>query len=222
MEKQQIIDKLREKGVQDINPNAHWRQLEKQLNDLETGEQKPDSPSVPFAQLPPESILNETLASLGKTLESVNDRLSKLEGKQSLEYRDGASEADIENAKVTRKNIDPRIVAIVDESLGQDFGIEVEPFEDRPGFLFTVIVPQRLSDNRPDSRPMKDKETGLYKKDQNGLTVYEEYFPEDKRSRAIGSMQSYDAIKDHCDKVRSYLVSYYMKIKKPLPAFNVR
>lgn len=212
MTKEEIIKQLREKGIE-FNPNAQVATLEKLLNTVV--EQKQETPKEEN-----QSIVG-VLESITKTLSNLDNRLGKLEGKQSTEYRSDAKDVDIEKAAKTKKDIDQRIVQIVEESLGTDFGIEVEQFSDRPGFLFSVIVPQRLSDLTEDSRPIKDEE-GQNKKDSNDNVLYETYFPEDKRSRAIGSMQSYDAIKDHCDRVRSYIVSYYQKAKQPLPEFKLK
>lgn len=213
--KRQIIEDLRAKGVE-FNPGAPREELEALLD---AGKEEPEKVSEDTTQ--GEQIL-AVVQNMSKALGSFNRRLDRLEGKQSLEYRDEARDEDIEKADETKDNVDPRIVAIVEESLGTDFGIEIEQNKDAPGFLFTLIVPQRLSDNTMDSRPMIDKETGGYKKDENKNIIYEQYFPQDRRSRQIGSMQSYEAIKEHCDRVRAYIVSYYQKMKQPLPEFRVK
>ena len=208
MSKEDIIAKLREEGVE-FNPNATVASLEKLLKEGPVKkEEKVDK-------------TNDVLSKMMQTLSNIDSRISKLEGKESQSYRTETKSADVEKASETKKNLDPRIVSIVEESLGTDFGIALEPFEDKPGFLFTVIVPQRLSDNVKDTRPRKDEE-GKYVTDQDGNRLFEEYFPEDRRSRAIGSTQSYDAVREHCDRVRSYIVGYYAKMKQPLPEFKVK
>lgn len=229
MKKEEIIAKLREKGI-DFNPNARIATLEALLNgvvsvnneDKTLIEDKPeDAVNNVEEKTNQTGALLETLREITQTLGSIEGRLTKLEGKPSQEYRLEAKQEDIDKASESKKEIDSRIVQIVEESLGVDFGIELQPFEDKPGFLFTVIVPERLSDNDKDSRPIMD-ETGQYKKDTLGNILYENYVPEDKRSRAIGSSQSYDAIREHCDRVRSYIVASYQKLKKPLPEFKVK
>lgn len=208
MTKEEIIQKLRDKGVE-FNPNATVASLEKLLKE------------EPKKEETKEDKTNDVLTKIMQTLGNIDNRISALEGKESQSYRTETKKVDVEKASETKKNLDPRLVSIVEESLGTDFGIELEPFEDKPGFLFTVIVPQRLSDNVKDTRPKKDAE-GNFMTDKAGNRLYEEYFPEDRRSRAIGSTQSYDAIREHCDRVRSYIVSYYAKTKQPLPEFKVK
>lgn len=212
--KQKVIAQLREKGI-DFNPNSQLKTLEALLTPGET-------PEEPKKEEEQKSAVNDVLASITKTLSAIDGRLAKLENKQSSEYRSDAKTEDIDKASEMKKDLDPRIVQIVEESLGTDFGIEITQFKDTPGFLFTVIVPQRLSDIPMDSRPVVDPVSKLYKKDEFGNTVFETYYPEDRRSKVIGSMQSFDVIRKHCDTVRSYIVSYYEKTKKPLPEFKIK
>lgn len=222
-----VIEELRKLNIE-FNPSSQIKTLKGLLKEAKSGISKENNDDVE-ENVEEEVIkndnstkLNETLSALTSLIGSMEARLAKLEGGESKQYRTEAKKEDIEKASEMKKDIDPRIVKIVEESLGTDFGIEVKPFADRPGFQFTLIVPQRLSDNVSDSRPLLDESTGLYKKDGNGNTVFEPYFPEDRRSRVIGSMQSFDAIKDHCDKVRSYIVSYYQKTRQPLPEFKLK
>lgn len=135
-------------------------------------------------------------------------------------FKEEANIEDIEKANVSKEGIDSKIVDIVEESLGVDFGIEVVPNKDKPGFMFTIVVPQRLSPTTLDQRPVVD-ENGEYVM-KNDTIVYEDYYPADKRSKNITSAQSYDAIRDHVDQVRANIVLYYQKLKQPLPEFKVR
>jgi len=167
------------------------------------------------------SNVEETLGAIMTTLQNFNRRLDNIENKGANEFRYEVKKEDIEKAKSGREGIDPRIVKIVDEILGEDFRIDIDAHKDKPGFLFTLVVPQRLSELKPQSRPVKD-EKGEYKKDDKGNVIEEDYFPDDKRSRAISSTQSYDAIKEHCSRVRSNIVSYYQKVRKPIPEFKLR
>lgn len=212
----EIIEQLREKKIE-FNPSAPKADLEALLA---TG--GPVSPLVKEENTNNEQLM-AALNGISSMLGKLDSRILNLEGKgsQSKEFQTGAKSEDVEAAERMKESVDPRITAIVEESLGTDFGIEIEPNKDAPGFLFTVVVPQRLSDNVMDSRPVLD-EKGGYKKDENKNVIYEQYFPMDRRSRQIGSMQSYEVIKEHCDRIRGYIVSYYQKTKQPLPEFKVR
>lgn len=226
MTKEETIAELRKRGIE-FNPNSQPQTLEKLLaaavgEPEQTGQLdlEPKQNSVEPAQQA--NPLMNVLEGVMKSLEVLNSRLDKLEGKQSQAFKTDVKEEDVKRADESKIGLDPKIIAIVEETLGTDFRIAVDTYPDKPGYLFTVIVPERLSDVHQDSRPVKDPVTGQYKKDDNGNNVMEQYFPEDRRSRAIGSMASYEVIRDHCDKVRSYIVAYYQKIKSPLPEFKVK
>ena len=224
-DKEEIIKQLREKGV-GFNPNSRIETLKKLLDD--TANVPPVEPleiTKEESRLKPEEghgQLVEMLSGIAKSIGAMESRVAKLEGKPSVEYRLDAKEADITKAQETKKDLDPRIVQIVEESLGTDFAIEIQPFEDKPGFLFRLVVPERLSDRKPDSRPVMNPSGEGYLKDKVGNIVQEMYIPEDRRSIAIGSMQSYTAIREHCDRVREYIVAYYQKTRQPLPEFKVK
>ena len=156
---------------------------------------------------------------------ALSKRVKTIETGGAEDFKEGAKAEDIERRRADRDNIDPRIVKIVDEMLGEDFGIEVKPDGDRPGFLFTLVVPQRLSSLEVKQRPKRvSDESGPkgYAKGPDGEVIMEEYFPEDRRSRTISSLQSYDAIRKHCELVRSNIVAYHQKVNKPLPEFKVK
>ena len=172
----------------------------------------------------PEKGIEQMFGKIMGALEGINSRVTQLEvkaGGKDNSFKKGVKEEDIESADVTRKGVDERISSIVDEILGEDFGIKIEPRQDQPGFLFTVLVPKRLSDIQVSTRPVKGPD-GRYMKDEFGNNIEEEYWPGDERSRAISSYQSFDAIKDQCEKVRSYIVSYYQKLSRPIPEFKLR
>lgn len=162
------------------------------------------------------------LKNLTNAVSGINKRLNKIETGGANEFKEAARPEDIARAGETRRGVDQRVLDIVDKTLGEDFGVEMGTFPDRPGFLFTLIVPQRLSDSQVSERPVKDPETGGYAKDKYGNTVTESYFPQDRRSRALSSEQSFDAVKEHCERVRSYIVAYYTKMSKPLPEFKLK
>lgn len=178
---------------------------------------KPEEPKSEMSQL---LGMMQTVVS---KVDSMDSRLKKVEGPTGSEFKNNSKPEDIEFANNTKSKVDDRVISIVEETLGVDFGIDLETFEDKPGFLFTVIVPQRLSDMPPSTRPVVDLESGKYKVQSDGKTpVLEDYIPQDRRSRAIGSSQSYEAIREHCNRVRSYIVSYYTKASKPVPEFKLK
>lgn len=212
MSKEEIIAKLSELGVA-FNPQANKGSLEKLLADSSKGETKPTSNK--------EDTILEILQGLKSSFVSLEGRIATLEGAPTQAFKEKAESKDVEAASISKEKVDPKIAAIVEEILGTDFKIEIQGYEDRPGFLFTVIVPQRLSDTPKSQRP-KIGENGEYLKDSFGNVVLEEYFPEDRRSRPLGSADSYTAIREHCEKVRGYIVNYYQKLNKPIPEFKYK
>lgn len=168
--------------------------------------------------------ISEGMQSMRGDINAVSNRLSKIEKGDADDFKIAAKSEDVAAANEMRRKVDPRICTIVDELLGEDFGIAVDGFPDRPGYLFTLIVPNRLSDNVRDKRPKLDPKggPGAYVKDSMGEVVLEDYIPEDRRSRSIGSAENFDAIRKHCELVRSYIVSSFQKMSKPLPEFKVK
>lgn len=167
------------------------------------------------------------LGDLNTKIDTMESRLDKIETGGANDFKKEAKPEDIESANSVRTGIDPKISNIVDEMLGVDFGATVKPLGDRPGFRFSVIVPERLSDNVVDKRPKakldaEGNKTTEYEKDLSGNTIFEEYKPEDRRSVILSSSDSYDAIIKHCDRVRGYIVGYFQKVQKPLPEFRVK
>jgi len=160
--------------------------------------------------------------------ESFEDRMVELERKIKM-YETGiderfkyeAKEEDIKKAQVERKNVDPRIIKIVDSILGEDFSVRVCPNKDNPGIRLDIIVPPRLSLLEKRTRPVLN-EDGTYKKDENGNVVMEEYQPEDVRSKMLSTVDSFDEIRKHCERIRANIVATYQKLKKPLPEFKLR
>jgi hypothetical protein len=173
------------------------------------------------------SSLSDSLGTLNSKIEKLENKVDDIENKGANSFKREPKLEDVVVAQENRKGLDPKISQIVDEMLGVDFGAEVKPLGDRPGFRFSIIVPSRLSDNVADKRPVMEldadgNKTGNYLKDSAGNVVFENYIPEDRRSRILSSSDSYDAIKGHCEKVRGYIVSYFQKTSKPLPEFKVR
>ena len=226
MTRKEIIAFLKSKNVE-FNPTLRLAELQA-LYSTHSGETPNETVQVTGTDVKaePKSDTEKLLEMMGtvvKQVSTLESRLQKIEGPTGNEFKSNARREDVESASAQKENIDDRLVKIVEETLGIDFGIEMQTFPDRPGFLFTVIVPTRLSDVPPSTRPVIDPETGKYKVQVDGKTpVLEDYIPQDRRSKAIGSAQSYEAIRDHCNKVRSYLVSYYTKVSKPMPELKLK
>lgn len=233
MKRPEIIKYLKDKGV-DFNPTLKLADLESLYAIHSTGDQSVGGTNNPPAPIEGKTTgetsteksdtakMLEMLGGITQKLGTMEERLKKVEGPDANAFKTGATSVDIDSAASQKASIDPKVVAIVEEVLGIDFGVELESFTDKPGLLFTVIVPHRLSDMPPSTRPVLDID-GKYKVQTDGKTpVLEDYIPQDRRSRAIGSTQSYEAIREHCTRVRSYLVSYYQKMSKPLPEFKIK
>lgn len=217
MEKKEVIQKLTDLGVS-FNPGATVKTLTALLEKHSEGEV--NSPEAqPAVASQPVDATYDLLKKIADGVSVLSDRVAKLEGTSTNEHMRSAKSEDIASASEKNSKLDPRIVKIVEETLGSDFVAELDAYEDRPGYLFTVIVPTRLSDFKKDHRPVLD-ENGEYKKDARGSVVTEEYTPEDRRSRSLGSADSFAAITEHCTRVRSNIVDYYQKLSKPAPEFK--
>lgn len=197
---------------------------EHKLKMKEGRERKMKEKEVVIKTTPKEIDENRILKAIGAVLEKQNGideaisilqkKMRKYETGVDDSFKDEATEEDIEIGKVSRNDIDPRIVKIVDNILGEDFSIKINMEDDRPGFRLDIIVPPRLSLLGEDRRPTKQL--------KEGKTVWEVYQPEDIRSRQIASMDSFDVIKTHCDRVRANIVATYQKLKRPLPEFKLK
>lgn len=223
MKRPELVEALKAKGIE-FNPTAKVADLEALYKQSEGTASTPTAPAEVVKEKP-QTDTEKMLAMMGgivNKIDNIDNRLKKVEGPDSNAFKTGAKSEDIDSAASQKASIDPKVVAIVEEVLGVDFGVELESFTDKPGLLFTVIVPHRLSDMPPSTRPVLDVD-GKYKVQPDGKTpILEDYIPQDRRSRAIGSTQSYEAIREHCTRVRSYLVSYYQKMSKPLPEFRIK
>lgn len=168
------------------------------------------------------------LEDLGGQVADIGQRVHDLETGGVDQFKREARPEDIASAESSRQGVDPKIVGIVNEMLGEDFGIEVRSLdkENRPGFRLTIIVPPRLSDATPVRRPIYELDengnpTQKYAKDEFGNVLYEEYLPDDRRSRILSSSESYDSVRQHCERVRGYIVAHFQRNNKPLPEFRV-
>lgn len=229
MTRKEIIEFLKSKKIE-FNPTLRLAELE-ELYKKHAGEGGGNPPGEDVTETPEEkpqprsemSVLLGMMETVVKKIDSLDSRVKKVEGPTGSEFKNNTKAEDVEFANTTKSKVDDRVIKIVEETLGIDFGVDLETFEDKPGFLFTVIVPQRLSDMPSSTRPVIDEVTGKYKVQSDGKTpILEDYIPQDRRSRAIGSAQSYESIREHCNRVRSYIVSYYTKASKPIPEFKIK
>lgn len=190
------------------------------------GKKKEETPKAevdtPETESDTSTQILDLLKGISSNMEDLDKRITRIETGGENDFQMDPNPDDVAAADVTREGIDdPRIVKIVNEVLGTDFGIELEGYEDKPGYLFTVLVPERLSEVEKRRRPVKN-EKHEYITDDNGNRKMEEYFPGDRRSRAVNSTQSYDVIRDHCLKVRSNIVAVHQKNKSPIPEFKLK
>lgn len=214
----ELVAQLQELGINDINPNATKAQLQEMLSKASSGQQT--------NQPTPSSDIEKIMAAingLATTIKSVSDDVQRMKDGGKNDFMNEMKADDVKKADESKKNVHPKVVEIVEQTLGVDFGIEVLPNLNSPGFNFTIMVPKRLSPIPDSTRPILDNEIGGYKKDPKTQMVIEEvYWPGDRRSRAVGSTDSFDLIRDHCNKVRAHIVTYYEKLKKPLPEFKLK
>lgn len=236
-ERMQLVKKLQAMGV-DVNPNAATKTLVKKLQEAELSTSgqpvggpvgnQPTDPIVPpvLQESEPNSDMQKLLnmmSTVVKQVDGMDKRLKSVESNGKGDFKLSVKESDVKSAEESKVGVDERIVRIVEDVLGVDFGVEITPNPNGPGFQFSVLVPERLSEIRRSTRPIPDPETGKYKLDpKTNQVVEEEYWPGDKRSRTVGSTDSFDVIRDQCNRVRAYIVSYYEKNKKPLPEFKLR
>jgi uncharacterized protein YdaT len=163
----------------------------------------------------------------GSLLSALNDKIDDLEQKIELiqggrddRFKKDAKKEDIEKVKEGRDKAGEKVVKIVDNVLGKDFGIELNQRPNSPGMIFTIIVPSRLSLLEESERPKSD-ENGKYILNESGKKIYERYKPEDRRSKPIATSDNFDAIIKHCENVRANIVSTYQKLNRPLPEFKI-
>jgi hypothetical protein len=220
----QLVEQLQELGVEDINPNATKIQLQAMLDEATKNANAPESKhpvKAPEGASDMEKIM-AAISGLTSTVDTLAKDVDRMKTGGKNDFMNEIKQSDVDKAEESKSKADPRVVAIVEETLGIDFGVEITPNPNSPGFAFTVLVPQRLSPIPSSQRPVIDPATGAYKKDEHDMTVEESYWPGDRRSRAVGSTDSFDLIRDHCNKVRAHIVTYYEKMKKPLPEFKLR
>ena len=167
--------------------------------------------------------LSSMMSDLVMGMTAMARRVERMETGGANEFRYHQKPEDVAKAAEGRVGVDERIVKIVDTILGEDFGVALERIDDASlGLLFTLNVPQRLSDIKEDMRPVMDKATGQQKVDERQQPVSEKYWPGDRRSRAVPTGSSFDLIREHCERVRAYIVATYQKTNRPTPEFRIK
>ena len=163
--------------------------------------------------------LMEAVEFLKKQVADQNEKIEMLTSGKDDRFKKDAKSEDIKSGEIGREGVDERIVKIVDDILGKDFGIEFGQAEG-PGMRLTIIVPERLSLIPDSERPIKEA-NGAYKRDANDRIINEVYKPLDKRSRSMATGSDFGVIRKHCEMVLANIVSTYSKLHKPLPEFKI-
>ena len=206
-EKDEVVSSEEEKKVDEEKEEVKPKKNTSQTNELST-------------QV---ASLSGMMSELVTGMTAMARRVERMETGGANEFRYHANPADIAKAATGRVGIDERIIKLVDTILGEDFGIELNRIDDNSlGLMFTVNVPQRLSDIKEDLRPLKDSNTGETLKDEKGRDRAEKYWPGDRRSRAVPTGSSFDLIREHCERVRAYIVATYQKTNRPTPEFRIK
>lgn len=228
MTKAQLIDALQAKGVE-VNPSAKVEDLRKQLNasDANVGGVALTTNETVAVVTPtaPASEISELLGAVKTMISKVNQldqRINRIETKGSEDFKTGAKDEDIEAAKASKEGLNPRLVQIVENTLGIDFKVELLGNKENPGSMMTVLVPERLSPVARAFRPVKGEDGKNQVDPKTGRDIEEEYWPGDRRSVALGAADSYDMVQAHCNRVRSNILAYYQKTNKPQPEFRTR
>lgn len=165
----------------------------------------------------------DAVSGLADRIGGIEKRVGRIEVGGKEDFKMDATSEEVLEASKGKEGIDPRIVRIVEDTLGIDFGIEIKGNKDRPGFELTVLVPKRLSNVPTSFRPVRDPITGAYKIDEKTKEVVEEeYWPGDRRSMQLGSTASYDMIQERCNRIRSFIMSWYQKTNKPMPELKIK
>lgn len=227
--KQIIVAELQQLGVQNVNPQAGLATLEQTLaqakNNTTTATVTRTDEKTMTIVAQPKSDTDRILEALG----GITNRLDKVEKEQGRmkdrginDYKLDVKDEDVAAASANKSGIDPRIVKIVENTLGVDFGIEIQSYEDKPGVMLHILVPKRLSPVPMQFRPVRDLESGKYKVDpKTQQVIEEEYWPGDKRSISMGVTSSYELIQQHCNRVRGYIIKEYQKLNRPNPEFKL-
>lgn len=207
---------------------------EEETDDEETDEEeetvsgedkkKTKKPTAQIDELSSQVASLSTMMSEALTaMTAIARRVERMETGGANEFRYHQKPEDVAKAAEGRQGIDERIIKIVDTTLGEDFGVKLERIDENSlGLLFTLEVPQRLSDIKEDFRPVMDRTTGQQMIDDKKQPVSEKYWPGDRRSRAVPTGSSFDLIREQCERVRAYIVATYQKSNRPTPEFKIK
>lgn len=86
------------------------------------------------------------------------------------------STASPQNSNFPKYPIPPDFVAVVDEVLNKDFGIELEPLSDSPAFKLSIVVPEKYSNTPKEKRAGRDERVKVlpFSDGANGVRLWAE------------------------------------------------
>lgn len=232
MKKSDIILEIQKLGG-DVNPNVtkdvliaqYLGLIQSQTNSANNTDSLIPNPTLKALENPKTDMekLMEMMTSVVKKVDTIDKEVQRIKDGGVNEYKAGAKPEDVAAAESLNAKLDTRIANIIENTLGVDFSADMTTFPDKPGFLLNINVPRRLSPIPMSYRPVKDLETGEYKKDlKSGRVEEEEYWPGDRRSVAIGSSDSFDVVQTYCNRVRAFILATYQKTNRPQPEFRTR
>lgn len=196
---------------------------EVKVNDKKDGEKTSVNESL--------QAMMDMMGTVVSSVKTLSDRVERIETGGVNDFMKHANQDDVNAASEMNSQVDPRVRKIVEETLGDDFKVELEDVSDNQlGLLFTLTVPDRLSAMPESSRPIMAKEGQpadgngylLDQEGEKGKVQFERYRQEDRRSRAVPTAGSLDLIREHCERVRAYIIADYAKAQKPQPEFKLK
>ena len=102
-----------------------------------------------------------SLKSLSAELEALKSTVALLEDKLKETPANETPVAEVKAPEAPDPNFPkyptpPDFIAVVDEVLNKNFGIECDPLPDSPMFDFKIIVPEKYSNTPPEKRVGRD------------------------------------------------------------------
>ena len=132
------------------------------------------------------STQKEIVSNLVKDVESLKLSVASLEEKVNAPVVAPVEAKPVETVGVVAPEvkldefpkypIPPDFIAVVDEVLNKDFGVELEPLPDSAGFNFKIIVPEKYSNTPPEKRDGRDVRPRVisYAEGANGIRLWAE------------------------------------------------
>lgn len=169
-------------------------------------------------------ILN-IVQDLASTMGELRTRIEKVEGVQKEEKQILEDKAEI--SPETPKGI----VKVVHDVLGEEYGVEVEALDDKPGYMLHIIVPSKYSQLKntaslTEIKRKKELEELLKAEDltkEKKKLLYEELFSingkiqgEDRRSCYVGNHEGTTKVKEWATKVRVNLQRNFIREGKSI------